>query len=485
LPYHLGMGQRVLILAAGVGSGHNIAASVLESSFQEAPDVDAVQRLDILESTNEVYRTLYDDGYFKLVEAAPWLIGWGYDANDPPFKLAKWVSLWDRINTTAAAKAIKAFRPDIVVCTHFLPTRLVSLMLTRGVLEARLAVVTTDYDFQGLWLSSPVNHFFVARDETKAYLAAIGVPDDRITVSGIPVRPGLSDEVDRGAILQRYELQPDRPILLISAGAAGGAYTQTIVQQTLRMRGDFQAVVVCGRNAQLKSQIEGLVSFYRDRYRVVGYTTDMADLMRTATLFVGKPGGLSSSECMAAGLPMVLIHPIPGQEVRNSDFLLEEGAAVRCNYQTTVGYKIDQLLADPARITRMAKCAKRIGRPESGPQITSAVLADDSPPLWISHAAQKSVLASSEEGTAATRLYAGRRVRTLIDSDTGLSAGVITTAQLDALLPAKAESASPGTKLSLSADQISGLRRRTEPGLGFTLRRILGKANNLRLELRG
>ena len=77
----------------------------------------------------------------------------------------------------------------------------------------------------------------------------------------------------------------------------------------------------------------------------------MPDLMRTASLFVGKPGGLSSSECMAAGLPMVLIHPIPGQEGRNSDSLLEEGAAVRCNYATTVGYKIDQLLAQPDRIT--------------------------------------------------------------------------------------------------------------------------------------
>ena len=94
------------------------------------------------------------------------------------------------------------------------------------------------------------------------------------------------------------------------------------------MRNDFQAVVVCGRNEKLKSQIEGLVAFHRDRYRVLGYTNDMSDLIRTATLFVGKPGGLSSSECMAAGLPMVLIHPIPGQEVRNSDFLLEEGAAV-------------------------------------------------------------------------------------------------------------------------------------------------------------
>jgi processive 1,2-diacylglycerol beta-glucosyltransferase len=478
------MGRRVLILAAGIGSGHNIAAGVLESCFQAAPEVDAVQRLDVLESTNEVYRTLYDDGYFALVEAVPWLVGWGYDANDPPFKLANWTSLWDRINTTATAKAIKAFRPDTIVCTHFLPTRLVSLMLTRGVLESRLAVVTTDYDFQGLWLSSPFNHFFVARDETKAHMAAIGVPADRITVSGIPVRPGLGDTVDREAVLTRYGLRPDRPTLLISAGAAGGAYTQTIVQQTLRMGNDFQAVVVCGRNDQLKSQIEGLVAFNRDRYRVLGYTNDMPDLIRTATLFVGKPGGLSASECMAAGLPMILIHPIPGQEVRNSDFLLEEGAAVRCNYETTVGYKIDQLLAEPSRITHMAECASRIGRPEAGPEITSAVLADESPPLWISHAAQKSVLASSERGIAAANLYAGRRVRTLIDAPTGLSAGVITTAQLDALLPAKAGSAPSGTNLSLSAEQISNLRRRTEPGLMFTLRRILDKASDLRLELR-
>jgi processive 1,2-diacylglycerol beta-glucosyltransferase len=255
------------------------------------------------------------------------------------------------------------------------------------------------------------------------------------------------------------------------------------VQQTFRMHNDFQAVVVCGRNAQLKTQIEGLVAMRRNQYRVLGYTNDMPDLIRAATLFVGKPGGLSSSECMAAGLPMVLIHPIPGQEVRNSDFLLEEGAAVRCNYETTVGYKIDQLLAEPDRIMRMADSARRIGRPEAGPQIASQVLHDQSPPLWISHAAQKSVLASSERGIAATNLYAGRRVRTLIDAPTGRSAGVITTAQLDELLPAEAE-ASSGTSLSLSADQISRLRGRTEPGLSFTLRRMLGKARALKLELR-
>jgi hypothetical protein len=116
--------------------------------------------------------------------------------------------------------------------------------------------------------------------------------------------------------------------------------------------------------------------------------------------------------------------------------------------------------------------------------ITSAILADDSPPLWISHAAQKSVLDSSERGIAAANLYAGRRVRTLIDAPTSVSAGVITTAQLDSLLPITAGGASPGTNdLSLSADQISHLRRRTEPGLMFTLRHILGKASDLKLAL--
>ena len=226
------MGRRVLILAAGIGSGHNIAAGVLESCFRAAPEVDAVQKLDILESTNEVYRTLYDDGYFALVEAVPWLVGWGYDANDPPFKLANWSrcgiastplrpSRRSRPSARTSSSAPTSCRPGWCRC-----------MLTRGVLEAKLAVVTTDYDFQGLWLSSPFNHFFVARDETKAHMAAIGVPADRITVSGIPVRPGLGDPVDREAVLRRYELRPERPMLLISAGAAGGAYTQTIVQQT-------------------------------------------------------------------------------------------------------------------------------------------------------------------------------------------------------------------------------------------------------------
>ena len=136
-----------------------------------------------------------------------------------------------------------------MICTHFIPTRLVSLLLNRGTLRAPLAVVTTDYDFQGLWLSSPFTHFFVARAETRAHMVDIGVPADRLTVSGIPVKPELGERIDKAMRCSGGTgLQPDVPTLLISAGAAGGPYTTAIVRQSLRMRNRFQAIVVCGRN---------------------------------------------------------------------------------------------------------------------------------------------------------------------------------------------------------------------------------------------
>jgi processive 1,2-diacylglycerol beta-glucosyltransferase len=479
------VGKRVLILTAGIGSGHNTAGGALEAALQHRLAVDSVERLDIMESTSELYHRLYDDGYFTLVESVPWLVGWGYDKGDAPFKLGSSLSLWDRLNTTATAKAIDEYRPSIIICTHFLPTRLVSLLLNRKQLRTKLLVVTTDYDFQGLWLSSPFHRFFVARDETKAFMIAIGVPADRLTVSGIPVKSVMGEQVDRSAVLQRYALRPDVPILLISAGASGGPYTKTIVQQSLRMRSDFQALVVCGHNEELKNEIQAMVADRADQYRVLGYSTDMPDLMRVATLFIGKPGGLSSSECMASGLPMVLIKPIPGQEVRNSDFLLEEGAAVRCNYEMTVGYKIDELLENPERISRMSAAARALGKPYADVDIASAALNERSRPLWISHAAQRAILAASEKGIATVDLEPARRTRTLTDAD-GLSIGVITQAQLEQLTTGRSGEllATDNSHLTISRARLRKLlRRRVDPGLLLMLRRMLTQSGELTLQL--
>ena len=422
-----------MILAAGVGSGHNQAASAVEAALATLGADDEVRRLDILETTNEVFNRLYDDAYFALVAETPWLVGWGYDQADPPFKLRSMVNWLEQLNTIPFLREVRDYDPDLVICTHFLPARLVSIMLARRQLRAALTVVTTDYDFQGLWLTSPFSHLFAAREESRQYLTSIGIPSDRVSACGIPVRPGLGDPVDREAVLKRFDLRPDLPVVLISAGASGGAYTTQVIAQTLRMTTPFQAVVVCGRNTELKASIQAQVAGRAESYRVLGYTTEMADLMRISSLFVGKPGGLSSSECMATGLPMVIINPIPGQEVRNSDYLLEEGAAVRCNYATTVGHKIDQLLADPERLERLAANARRVGRPDAGGDVAQISLALTGEPLWISREAQRSMLLAGEQGVAAADLADAKRLRTLRDLATGQSLALVTQGQLEVL----------------------------------------------------
>jgi processive 1,2-diacylglycerol beta-glucosyltransferase len=485
------MSARILILGAGVGSGHNMAAHALEDAFLQADPAAEVKRADVLQETNKLYRVLYDNAYFRFVADVPWLVEWGYDSNDVPFKLGRTLRFWDRINNTDTVKEIKRFAPDLVVCTHFLPARLVALMLARGTLKATLSVVTTDYDFQGLWLTSPFTQFFVARAETKAHMEAIGVPGDRLKVTGIPVRPVLGEPVDAAAVRARFDLREDLPTVLVSAGASGGSYTKAIVQQTLRMTNPFQAVIVCGRNEQLKWEIGRMVADRREQYRVLGYTHEMADLVRISSLFVGKPGGLSSSECMAAGLPMVLINPIPGQEERNSDFLLEEGAAVRCNYPTTVGYKIDTLLADPDRLAGMAAAARRVGFPDAGQRIGSTVTGQHVPPLWISRSAQESILAASEQGVAASELPPDLRLQTVIDADSGLSRAVITEAQASRLGSGSGPVDATRRQRIVNALQLSELRRRlsdlhlhrTDADLELTMERVLNSAPDARLGL--
>ncbi|MCC3267288.1 MGDG synthase family glycosyltransferase [Arthrobacter gengyunqii] len=418
-------GERVLILSAGVGSGHNSAAAAVQQACAARADVAEVQVLDVLQVSSVLYRALLNKGYFVLVEGLPWLIDWGYDISDRPFRRRGPMDPWTRMNSVPVIDAIKRFRPTAIVCTHFLPAQLLASLLLRGVTNARTAVVTTDYDFQGLSLTGAFHALFLAREEGRVELMALGLPSDRVAAPGIPIASQLTAAPSRDAT--------EPPMLLISAGASGGDYAAAVVRQTLHMRSPFTATVVCGRNDALRQRIEHLVAPAGDRYRVLGFTTEMPQLLRRADLFVGKPGGLSVSECMAAGLPMVMVNPIPGQEVRNGDYLLEQGAAIRCNTSATIGWKIDEVLREPGRLQQMQAAAQRTGRPEAAADVLSRLLEGPFRPLVVTRAAQKTILSASEERVVATDLSGPSALVRLIDSATGSTVALLQAAELEDL----------------------------------------------------
>lgn len=385
------MKQKVLIISTSAGSGHVTAGAALAKAFAQDERVEQVAHEDALHFTNKLFRDFYSKGYTTMIRSAPTLLGWAYRSSDEPWKTDGVRLRLDRLNTWPLAKFIRQFDPHITVCTHFMPAGIISHLIETKVLQTRLAVVVTDFDCHAMWLSRTFHRYFVAIEEAKAHLEALGLPGHRITISGIPIDPTFCTRIDRAEARQRYDLAPDKTTLLLSAGALGIGPVEHIVAQLKHLRHNVQTVVVCGHAEDLRRRVEFLVRDEPDRFRVLGYSDRMFELMQMADLFIGKPGGLTTAEALASGLPMVIFSPIPGQEERNSDHLLEEGAAIKCNDLTTIPFKLDLLLDEPERLKSMRLQALRLARPAAARTIVETLLEDDLPPMQLNAMKRESI----------------------------------------------------------------------------------------------
>jgi processive 1,2-diacylglycerol beta-glucosyltransferase len=392
------MKKRVLIMSTSAGTGHVRAGEALTKVFEEHPMVGEVLHSDALDFTNKVFRDFYSKLYARLVQTAPEFLGWWYKQSDEPWKTDGMRLMLDRLNTGPLVKFIRHFNPHITVCTHFMPAGIISHLIAKNLLDAHLSIVVTDLDFHAMWLSRVFHRYFVAIEETKVHLEELGLPKDRITVSGIPIDPEFTTPIDRVATRFEYGLHPTRPTMLLSAGALGAGPAEFVVERLKNLRSKAQTIVVCGRSAETRDRVLQLVGENNDNFKVFGYTSRMPDLMKISDLFIGKPGGLTTAEALACGLPMVIVSPIPGQEERNSDHLLEEGVAVKCNEMTTIPYKIDTLLDDPIRLEEMRRRAFAMSRPDAARTIVRTLVADEVSALEVTDdEAEAITIAASKE----------------------------------------------------------------------------------------
>jgi processive 1,2-diacylglycerol beta-glucosyltransferase len=380
------MGKRILILSASAGTGHLRAAAALQKVFEQMPEVEEVRSLDALKYTNRLFRDFYSKLYTQLVEKAPTFLGWWYKTSDEPWRTDRMRLMLDRLNTLPLINQITQFNPDITICTHFLPATLISHLIAENKLQAQLSIVVTDLDFHAMWLSRTFHRYFVALEETKIHLQRLGLPEDRITISGIPIDPlfGDSRTDEPGRIRSELGLDPDLPVLLVSAGALSVSPAEAVLEALFELKQQAQVVLIAGKNELLKQNLERLSAQAPPRLKVtvIGYTNEIHRWMAAATLLIGKPGGLTISEAMASGLPLVIISPIPGQEERNCDHLLEMGIAIKCNEYTTLAYKIGKLLDDPARLGQMRQNALTWARPDAA-QVIAQTLLNEAPQAAI------------------------------------------------------------------------------------------------------
>jgi processive 1,2-diacylglycerol beta-glucosyltransferase len=225
--------------------------------------------------------------------------------------------------------------------------------------------VTTDFDTHRLWVNLPCERFFTATEEGALYLHSFGVPAETTRVTGIPIHPNFADPKDRAACLKRQGLIGDRPIVLQLAGGFGVGPVVKLFEHLLQVRQPLEIVAVSGRNEKVFAQLGSVVVPERHRAKILGFTDQIDELMAVADLVVSKPGGLTTSESLARGAGMVIVNPIPGQESRNSDYLLEQGAAIKVNNLATMAHRIESVFDPPERLAQLKANARKLGHPRA------------------------------------------------------------------------------------------------------------------------
>jgi processive 1,2-diacylglycerol beta-glucosyltransferase len=369
--------MRILFLYAGAGTGHRRAAEALAKAFSlQHGDVNATVA-DILDFTPALFRDTYAKGYLRVVRTAPELWGYMYALTDRKATIPwrrKVRSAFNAINTTALRGYLSALSPDLIVCTHFMPLELLSspAMLRRCPVP-RYCVVT-DFAVHALWIVRDTHGYFVATDYARQHLIRRGTPAGRVDVTGIPVDPVFATATPVAVARRALGLDADRPTALIMSGGFGVGPTLELLRSFQNQATPLQLLVVAGANDALRRDAEALAATLPFPVRVFGFVDNIDELMDAADLVVSKPGGLTVSEVLAKGKPMVIVDPIPGQEQRNCEYLLEAGAATRVYEMDGAAYRIMALLNDGPRLARMAACARGIGRPDAARHIADTIL---------------------------------------------------------------------------------------------------------------
>ncbi len=371
---------RIAILSVSAGAGHVRAAEALRLAA-EARGCSAVH-LDLMELVPTWFRKVYKDSYLGLVERRPALWGYLYHTSDR----ARTDSLGSKLRTTVEGlstrklhQALAEAKPDVVICTHFLPAQILSRERKKGRFDQPTWVVVTDFDVHQLWVHPHLSGYAVAADEVavrlQERLAEVDDAIPSIAVTGIPIMPAFATPPDRATCARELGLDPTRPTFLLMSGGFGIGAIDGLAERILGLGGPLQLVALAGKNQELLKRLQTLATQHPGRLFPQGFTSTPERLMALADVAVSKPGGLTTAECLAMSLPMVVISPIPGQEERNADYLLEHGAGLKAHDAAGVIYRVKRLLDDPALIQRLRVHAKSIGRARAAADILNVVLA--------------------------------------------------------------------------------------------------------------
>ena len=374
--------KKILLFYASFGGGHLSAANSIKQCIDENFSDCETKLVDCMLYVNKPINAISTTAYKEMAKKFPWVWGDIY-AHTQKGPLARISSTSNNLMAKKLLKLLKEYQPDVVISTHPFGSQMVSYLKRKALIDCELATILTDFAPHEQWLigSDYVDYFFVSHEKLRQELINTGIESNKVFATGIPLSNRFLMHFNKEEIKHSFGLDLNKKVILFFGGGEfglGREVTIKILSAFIHHRGNHQIVAIAGKNEKMREEFNSLVEQENaeDFVTVLSYTHQVPELMSISDLVVTKPGGLTSTESLSSGLPMVLINPIPGQEEENAEFLENSGVAVWLRKNSDFEAEISKLLSDKDKLHKMKLNTKLLAKKHSTRDICDIILKD-------------------------------------------------------------------------------------------------------------
>lgn len=355
--------MKILIMSVKAGYGHHSAAKAIIEKFEKHGHECIM--LDIFEYINKKLGDLIQASYLLSNKYLPTPYGKVYgklDKKNEPYGSYSPLVLASHMVSKRLEGYMREFNPDFVIGTHSFAGMIMSEMADLEIITCPTLGIVTDFTVHPFWESTLLDYYVTPSEALIYEMERKGIPGDKVLPLGIPVREEFSQKTEKSAARKKLGLSEKATVLVMSGSMGYGNIKKTIAEMD-EFENDFQILCVCGSNKRIKAAIEKCR--WKKDIHIFGFVNNIYDMMDAADVIVTKPGGLTTSEAFAKGVPIITVNPLPGQEDRNEDFLVNSGAAIMVNKRYGISEALYQVLNCPWRIKLMEESVRHIGKPNA------------------------------------------------------------------------------------------------------------------------
>jgi processive 1,2-diacylglycerol beta-glucosyltransferase len=369
--------KKIVFFSANAGTGHDQAAKAIADILLMKDKSISYRIVNSYEFINQPYRMIMEEGYIPFIKFFPQLYRYFYERKDKKASILGLKSWLNRSTSENFKKYLDKEQPDLIICTHAYPCGVLSEMKRKGDISARIIGVVTDFVVNPFWIYPETDLYLIAAEELKKTFVDRGVQEDRIKTTGIPINPLFNGRgPDREEARKKLNIDPGKPFVLFMGGGLGMKPACNSLDILRDVDIPLQAVVIMGKNEKGKMKIEKNADIFDKpgiNVKAVGYVNNIYEYMKSADLLITKPGGMTTSEATATGLPMIITAPLPGQENQNVKYLTERGLAILAENEKEIPSLIQKTLKDPKILEDMSSKAERFSVPDSADKAADIV----------------------------------------------------------------------------------------------------------------